>query len=398
MKTYLYFVFFLLLLSSINLNSQLWEELKSLENPTNLPQMAAANGKLYIVSGTSGPSAKTFEYDPETNNWSEKAACPQGCYYPTAVTVNDKIYVMGGGQPAYSQRRNYNFIYDPVTNSWTEGAPLIDPRLYHSAAVSNNKIYLLGGQNGDGTTEWFFDEYDTEQNIWTRKAQLLNKDAWYSGAVGIGDYIYRIGGGRWNVPTDHFEQFNTQTNQWAVLGKSPMAVHAPAAVNYRDHIIIMGGYNSGKKTDFINIYYPSTQEWALEFDGLPEPMAYHKAAVSGNYVYVYMKDTLGIGRLWRKEFTTVSVEEQNINNNHVSVYPNPFSNSTSIKYYLDKPEQVTLKVFDAYGNELKTLVKDLRTPGRHEAVFNAKGFPSGMYYYKLRTENNVVSGKLLFIK
>ena len=117
--------------------AQGWEELASLDGAGSLRVMAAANGKIYILSGQNKENVTTYEYNPETNTWADKAPIPQGCFWSTAVEYNDKIYVMGGGQ-AYPGT-NYNQIYDPETDEWTAGDSLITPRMYHSTAVANRK-------------------------------------------------------------------------------------------------------------------------------------------------------------------------------------------------------------------------------------------------------------------
>ena len=82
----------------------------------------------------------------------------------------------------------------------------------------------------------------------------------------------------------------------------------------------------------------------------------------------------------------------------VQSFPNPFTTSTTIKYTFNKPNHVTIKIFDALGNEILTLINDFQAPGNYEAVFNAEGLASGMYYYTVQIGDEVQSGKLIYIK
>lgn len=80
-------------------------------------------------------------------------------------------------------------------------------------------------------------------------------------------------------------------------------------------------------------------------------------------------------------------------------YPNPFNPSTTIKYSLKNSEYVSLKVFDILGNEIKTLVNEIKTAGIHEVVFNAtNNLTSGIYFYELKIAGLVKSGKMILVK
>lgn len=73
-------------------------------------------------------------------------------------------------------------------------------------------------------------------------------------------------------------------------------------------------------------------------------------------------------------------------------YPNPFNPSTSIKFNIPKSGTVTLKVFDALGKEVQTLINEEMKQGFYETKFNAEGLSSGIYFYKL------VAGKYSDVK
>jgi hypothetical protein len=64
-------------------------------------------------------------------------------------------------------------------------------------------------------------------------------------------------------------------------------------------------------------------------------------------------------------------------------YPNPFNPTTTIKYHLPEAGWVILSVYDPLGREVATLVNEQKTAGEFEAVFNAHGLASGMYFYRI---------------
>jgi len=79
-------------------------------------------------------------------------------------------------------------------------------------------------------------------------------------------------------------------------------------------------------------------------------------------------------------------------------YPNPFNPSTTIRFSLPLREQVILKVFDALGREVATLVDGELNPGQHSVVFNAKNLPSGVYFYQLSTGGFIGTKKMIITK
>ena len=65
-------------------------------------------------------------------------------------------------------------------------------------------------------------------------------------------------------------------------------------------------------------------------------------------------------------------------------YPNPFNPSTTIRFDLPTSSEVRLSVFDMLGREVSALVNERREAGYHSVNFNASGFSSGVYFYRLQ--------------
>jgi hypothetical protein len=79
-------------------------------------------------------------------------------------------------------------------------------------------------------------------------------------------------------------------------------------------------------------------------------------------------------------------------------YPNPFNPSTVISYHLTGNSMVRLRVFDALGREVAVLVDELQSAGRHQITFDAAGLASGVYYYVLNADEQILTKKLTLIK
>ncbi len=95
------------------------------------------------------------------------------------------------------------------------------------------------------------------------------------------------------------------------------------------------------------------------------------------------------------------------NENHVSLpksvelaqnYPNPFNPATTIRFTLARREQVVLKILDALGREVATLINGAVDSGEHAVVFEASKLASGTYYYHLKTATSNVSKAMQLLK
>ncbi len=68
-------------------------------------------------------------------------------------------------------------------------------------------------------------------------------------------------------------------------------------------------------------------------------------------------------------------------------YPNPFADTTTIRYHIAQPERVTLEVYDLLGQRITTLVDRHHLPGVYVVTFNAARLASGTYAYQLSTDS-----------
>ena len=82
---------------------------------------------------------------------------------------------------------------------------------------------------------------------------------------------------------------------------------------------------------------------------------------------------------------TLIDDKQYLPNNFVlnQNYPNPFNPSTNIKYSIAKTGQVSLKVYDSLGREVKILVEGVKNIGTYTVEFNGSDLSSGIYFIKL---------------
>jgi hypothetical protein len=105
---------------------------------------------------------------------------------------------------------------------------------------------------------------------------------------------------------------------------------------------------------------------------------------NGNYEYFVLNNTVEIG----------TPNKFSLSQN----YPNPFNPITKINYAIATAGQVTVKVYDMTGREVKVLVNEVKSPGFYTVDFNGVNLASGIYVYRLTSNNFTDTKKLSLIK
>jgi flagellar hook assembly protein FlgD len=84
-------------------------------------------------------------------------------------------------------------------------------------------------------------------------------------------------------------------------------------------------------------------------------------------------------------------------------YPNPFNPETTIQYSVKETANVKIDVYNTKGQKVKTLVNEQKVAGDHTALWQGKDdsgndVASGVYFYRLTSQNNTTAKKMLLIK
>ena len=109
----------------------------------------------------------------------------------------------------------------------------------------------------------------------------------------------------------------------------------------------------------------------------------------GTRIFKYMRLPVGI-----QPSATEVPEEISLSQN----YPNPFNPVTTIKYTLWYVDHIKLTVYDAKGNAVALVIDEEQSAGRHSAKFDASNLASGIYYYKLESNQLQDTRKMVLIK
>ena len=167
--------------------------------------------------------------------------------YSQAVTLNGKIYVIGGIGSNSVER------YDPLTDTWTNVASMNMARGRFGAVVFNSKIYVFGGLHDYGSGSGIppvttsIESYDPTTDVWTtlRSTMPVGMDSFSTTLIPGTSSVYIIGGyvpGYTNTVSNAVYEFNLATNTWTTktsLGWRSLYAHT--AFYYNGEIYLEGG-------------------------------------------------------------------------------------------------------------------------------------------------------------
>jgi hypothetical protein len=102
--------------------------------------------------------------------------------------------------------------------------------------------------------------------------------------------------------------------------------------------------------------------------------------------------------VWQDADFTLGVNEVATQNGGFSVsnnYPNPFNNTTQFNVNLTKESTVGVDVYNLLGEKVQTIEPKTMAPGTHIITLGGKGMSSGVYFYRVSVNNEVISHKMI---
>jgi hypothetical protein len=243
------------------------------------------NGRVYVIGGNSGwgqgtgPLQSMLEYNPETDVWRERAAPPQRDVLAPAAVVEGRIVFL---QPAAEA---IGFEYDPAADRWTprRGAtPVVTPTPHNSAAAVGGRIFAARSLWAAGQPLGDLLEYDAADGRWrgrgaTRFAPPGEMFAHESRLYFIG------GGGELNAAA----VFDPATGAWTDLPSLRIGHVEVRCVWWQGRLVAVGGHTNrgGVTLDSVEILDPGATAWR-PLPPLPEPRWGVSAVVCDNRLFV----------------------------------------------------------------------------------------------------------------
>jgi C1A family cysteine protease len=94
------------------------------------------------------------------------------------------------------------------------------------------------------------------------------------------------------------------------------------------------------------------------------------------------------------EYTETSPQYISLSQN----YPNPFNAQTTIQYSLSNQSEVAIDIFDILGRKIETLEGGIKPAGNHQAIWDASGQSSGIYYYRIKAGDKTETKRMTLLK
>lgn len=203
-----------------------------------------------------------WRYDPSTNSWSSIANYPggfgNGVYFATGFGVGGKGYVCGGKLGSNNYISQF-WEYNPVTNNWTQKANFPGGVRYQLCSfVVNNSAFVGLGTDNDMYRNDFY-EYKPSTNQWIQRADLPSSERSGVATFSIDDRGFVCMGNNGGLLDDLWE-YNPSENEWVIrdnYGGSARKWSVGFSLNDRGYVGTGQGY-SGKKE---SMYMYTPVEW-----------------------------------------------------------------------------------------------------------------------------------------
>lgn len=288
------------------------------------------------------------------------------------LSMDIAIYPDAGTQQG---ERHDIYVYDGATGSISSGL-----------VFSNNTIFAWGFNTEGGTsflstnTEYALSEYKNVRIVYNSSAGVIE---YYYDNQKIGDRPYTLG-----TTIDYFHVLNFNDTELGFIDIDNITVKRPHIFPWLEVEKYAG-----------TAVPEGTDKLILKFNT--------QGVEAGTYevdMYIYSNDP-------DQTFKTIPVR-LNVNNEvsnepggerpeGISLsqnFPNPFNPGTIIRYQLPATSNVQLEVFDMLGRKVATLENGLVQAGTHEVYFDASGFSSGIYIYRLNTGQQVLTRQMVLVK
>jgi hypothetical protein len=330
-----------------------------------------------LLAAKGNGTTEWWQYDPAlsgtpTYPWSQKAdiplgakACKEGCG-AASVVIGDTGFVYflkGSGTQEF-------YRYNTVTDAWTamanaptgtSGKPFKNGSAL-CASLDGSTVYAIKGSYNE------LYAYDVGTNVWITKRPLpftgsSGKKKKVKDGAGIaykpdstGEYVYALKGGG----TYEFWQWNGDSDQWTQMTDIPAGSGKP----------VKGG---GALTAASNALYAFKGNNTLDF-------------------FRYGFSAYGL-QLTANSENEMSSGRQPSAVSRLLISPNPFSNTTTIRYTLPKAGNASLKLYDVTGQLVTTFASGYHSAGNYSC--SAPTLARGIYVLKLATDGTSATRKLI---
>jgi len=205
--------------------------------------IAAAKGRIYVAGGyrdlfLSQSVSDAWAYEPTANAWTRIAALPGPRAAHVMVSLDEKLFVVGG----VGSDSSALWVYDPATNTWdTTRARMPTEREHAAVAVVAGKLYVISRRRGMAENFAAVEVYDPLTNTWTRKRDIPMARGGLTAAV-LDGLIHVTGEGfHPNRTFNQYDLYDPVTDTWSALASLPTARHGLGSAVVDERWYVIGG-------------------------------------------------------------------------------------------------------------------------------------------------------------
>ena len=293
------------------------------------------------------PQNDLWRYDPLLDVWSQMMTLPASVRRNAiGVSLGDKGYVGMGADSSLSQLGSILadwWEYEPVSNNWTQKADYpggydinnnTSPEgvYFATSFATADKVYICGGKmNSDfyGTDLW---EYDPILDSWTRKADFPGGDRYQLSSFSV-DGLGYVGLG---IDHDLFRkdwwQYDPNLDSWTEVSSLPGVARGSAStfvLGQRGYVVF--GSDGGYKDELWE-YNPFSDSWNIKANFPADGRKNAIAFAIGNKGYAGIgKGASGKRQSFYEYAPLLPVGLDQLEESTISLYPNPAVNSAELK-------------------------------------------------------------------
>ncbi|XP_050336104.1 kelch-like protein 5 isoform X1 [Bactrocera neohumeralis] len=174
---------------SWNIRNKTWQNFPGMIQARRAHCVVELDDKIYAIGGCEDRALSSVERYTTSDGWEFVNSLIVERLHAGAVTLNGKIYIMGG----YSRNGDLKSVecYNPDSNTWTSCADMTKCHILPGVAAHKGHIYVLG--RGDEYSHVCVERYDPQQNTWSQICSL-DVDPGYIACVSLDNKLWAIGG------------------------------------------------------------------------------------------------------------------------------------------------------------------------------------------------------------
>ena len=384
-------------------------------------QLIPSSADLLLIKADSDGDqvwVKTFDYSVREYGHSVRQTSDGG--YIIAGSINVRIM---GGVP----QDEYDVFIIKTDSSgtelWTKTYQNLDQSHGYCLQQTSDGGYVIAGRTGsytDGISDMYLIKTDASGDVlWTKTYGGSGYDCAYSVQQNAnGDYI--IAGytdsyaSRGEYDISLIKTDSSGKMQWTRIYGGPYADYCTSMNLTSDEGCIISGHTKSFVLGNLDAYLIRTYSsgdtmWTRTYGGSGDDRAnFVQQTSDGGYIFAGSTDSKGAGStdvyvIKTNEYGMVTdIEKPSLQDKPASFhlaqnFPNPFNPKTVISYQLPVSSEVDLRIYNLLGQKLVTLISEKQPTGTYRIEWDASGFASGVYFYRLETDKGFTQAKKLIL-